>query len=52
MQLTCGSILCEQGIFSVHVASERKTSAQRAEGLYCLKAKYFCELEVRAILSF
>jgi hypothetical protein len=27
MQLTCGSILCEQGIFSVHVASERKTSA-------------------------
>jgi hypothetical protein len=32
-QLTNASILCAQDIFFVHTASERKTSAQRAEGL-------------------
>jgi hypothetical protein len=43
MQRSDDLVWCAQAIFSVHVASERKTSAQRAEGLYCLKAKSFCE---------
>ena len=32
-QLTNASLLCAQDIFFVHTASERKTRAQRAEGL-------------------